>query len=94
MKLKIQLQHPNAKSPTYGTEGAACFDLPEPDTHCFDADTEQDVWSYSKELVEQMLAERAAVLNMALEFLQRVRHWDEGKPDLHDMKQAIRKVLG
>ena len=27
MKLKIQLQHPNAKSPTYGTEGAACFDL-------------------------------------------------------------------
>ena len=27
MKLKIQLQHPNAKAPTYGTEGAACFDL-------------------------------------------------------------------
>ena len=27
MKLKIQLQHPNAKAPTYGTEGAAAFDL-------------------------------------------------------------------
>lgn len=27
MKLKIQLQHPNAKQPTYGTDGAACFDL-------------------------------------------------------------------
>lgn len=27
MKLKIQLQHPNAKTPTYGTDGAGCFDL-------------------------------------------------------------------
>jgi len=27
MKLKIQLQHPNAKAPTYATEGAAAFDL-------------------------------------------------------------------
>lgn len=27
MKLKIQLQHQNAKTPTYGTDGAACFDL-------------------------------------------------------------------
>ena len=27
MKLRIQLQHPNAKSPTYATEGAAAFDL-------------------------------------------------------------------
>lgn len=27
MKLKIQLQHPNAKAPTYGTDGAAAFDL-------------------------------------------------------------------
>lgn len=27
MKLKIQLQHPSAKAPTYATEGAACFDL-------------------------------------------------------------------
>lgn len=30
---------------------------PEPDTHCFDEDTQSDVWSYSKELVEQMLAQ-------------------------------------
>lgn len=27
MNLNIQLQHPNAKTPTYGTDGAACFDL-------------------------------------------------------------------
>lgn len=27
INLKIQLQHPNAKQPTYGTDGAACFDL-------------------------------------------------------------------
>lgn len=27
MQLKIQLQHPAAKAPTYGTEGAGCFDL-------------------------------------------------------------------
>lgn len=27
MKLKIQLQHPGAKAPTYATDGAACFDL-------------------------------------------------------------------
>ena len=27
MKLKIQLQHPNAKAPTYATDGSACFDL-------------------------------------------------------------------
>lgn len=25
--MKITLQHPAAKAPTYGTEGAACFDL-------------------------------------------------------------------
>lgn len=27
MNLNIQLQHPNAKVPTYGTDGAACMDL-------------------------------------------------------------------
>ena len=27
MKLKICLQHPNAKAPTYATDGSACFDL-------------------------------------------------------------------
>lgn len=27
MKIKIQLQHPNAKAPTYATDGSACFDL-------------------------------------------------------------------
>lgn len=28
--------------------------LPEPDTHCFDEDTQTDVWSYSKELMIRM----------------------------------------
>ena len=27
MKIKVQKTHPNAKIPTYGTDGAACFDL-------------------------------------------------------------------
>lgn len=27
MKLRIQKTHPNAVTPTYGTDGAACFDL-------------------------------------------------------------------
>lgn len=27
MNIKIQLQHPNAKEPTYGSDGASCFDL-------------------------------------------------------------------
>ena len=27
MNIKIQLQHPNAKAPTYATDGSACFDL-------------------------------------------------------------------
>ena len=31
--------------------------MPEPDTHCYDDDTQKDVWSYSKELVEHMLAQ-------------------------------------
>ena len=27
--------------------------LPKPDTHCFDTDTDSDVWSYSPELVRE-----------------------------------------
>lgn len=27
MKIKIQLQHPQAKIPTYATDGSGCFDL-------------------------------------------------------------------
>ena len=29
--------------------------LPEPDTHCFDDDTNSDVWSYSPELVREIV---------------------------------------
>lgn len=31
------------------------YELPPPDTHCFDDDTGKDVWSYSKELVLEIL---------------------------------------
>lgn len=40
MKLKIQLQHPNAKTPTYGTDGAACFDLYAATVDCFETSSE------------------------------------------------------
>jgi hypothetical protein len=32
-------------------------------------------------------------MKQALEFLYRVRHWEEGKPDLHDMKEALRAAI-
>ena len=35
---------------------AAHRDLPPPDTHCFDEDTGKDVWSYSAELMREILA--------------------------------------
>ncbi len=68
--------------------------LPEPDTHCYDDDTQKDVWSYSKELVEQVLSERDAVLRQALDAL----YWTTpigGKPvkQTQDAMDAIRKVL-
>lgn len=35
--------------------------LPEPDTHCWDDDTSKDVWSYSAELMREIIAaDRAA----------------------------------
>ena len=34
-----------------------------------------------------------ALLEQELEFLNRVTHWQEGKPDLHDRKVRIRKAL-
>jgi hypothetical protein len=43
--------------------------------------------------MQAAIAKRDAVLKQALDFLQRVRYWGEGKPDLHDMKQAIKGVL-
>lgn len=52
----------------------------------------QAFWASERELLDQR-DERDAVLRQALEFLQRVRQWEEGKPDLHDTKQAIKKVL-
>ena len=68
--------------------------LPDPDTHCWDEDTQSDVWSYSKELVEHMLAERDAALKQALEAL----YWTTpigGKPvkQTQDAMDAIKKVL-
>jgi len=31
------------------------INLPKPDTHCFDDDTKSDVWSYSRELVREIV---------------------------------------
>lgn len=36
--------------------------LPPPDTHCFDEDTNMDVWSYSAPLVEQIVKQARADL--------------------------------
>lgn len=38
------------------------YELPKPDTHCFDTDTGLDVWSYS---IDQMLALRNQTLEDA-----------------------------
>ena len=64
--------------------------LPEPDTHCWDDDEQKDVWSYSTPLVEQMLAERDAVLKMALKALEVISSGvceaaHHTKKDQHDM---------
>ena len=63
--------------------------LPDPDTHCWDDDTQSDVWSYSKELVEHMLAERDAALKQALDALEVSWKTDEGEAAI----QVIRKLL-
>ena len=52
-KLKHQAQQPVQEPVCRGCG----MKLPDPDTHCWDEDTETEVWSYSKELVEQMLAQ-------------------------------------
>ena len=36
--------------------------LPPPDTHCFDEDTNMDVWSYSAPLVELIVKQARADL--------------------------------
>lgn len=41
--------------------------LPDPDTHCFDEDTGLDVWSYSKELVHDMLSTQQATIDRLTE---------------------------
>ena len=32
------------------------YQLPEPDTHCFDEDTQTDCWSFSREVMVQEIA--------------------------------------
>lgn len=38
-------------------------EMPEPDTHCFDTDAQQDVWSYSLGQLKEFIATRDAVIN-------------------------------
>jgi hypothetical protein len=44
--------------------------LPPPDTHCFDDDTNMDVWSYSAPLVEQIVKQAHADLEAEVKRLR------------------------
>lgn len=44
--------------------------LPEPDTHCEDLDTGQEVWSYSKELLQQAIRDALEEAAMVCEARQ------------------------
>lgn len=51
-------------------------------------------WAYSvRDDAAALLRQQDEALRMALEFFYRVRHWEEGKPDLHDVKTKIKEVL-
>ena len=51
--------------------------LPKPDTHCFDTDTDTDVWSYSPELVRETVLAHIDKLEAEVE---RLRKDAERKP--------------
>ncbi len=76
--------------------------LPIPDTHCFDEDTTPpaDVWSYSPDLVRQIIeADRAqrgdllhakrTALATLLDYVERSTHWREGGATRHDAMLAL-----
>jgi hypothetical protein len=69
--------------------------LPEPDTHCWDDDEQKDVWSYSKELAEQMLAESDAAIQLMQKdaaryhWLRNTDHWPAVFPD-YDEPEPLR----
>jgi hypothetical protein len=53
--------------------------IPKPDTHCFDTDTNKDVWSYSQ---EQLIAyARKAAESMRDECVIQVLHWNTSLTD-------------
>ena len=82
--------HPLYLAPPAQTPTVKEYLKVQPDTHCWDEDEQQDVWSYSKPMVEQMLAERDAVLRLALEAFDAVA----GKGKLCDAAiAAIKRVL-
>jgi len=45
--------------------------LPKPDTHCFDTDTDTDVWSYSPELVRETVLAHIDKLEAEVERLRK-----------------------
>ena len=49
--------------------------LPPPDTHCFDEDTNMDVWSYSAPLVEQIVKQARADLEAENARLREALDW-------------------
>jgi hypothetical protein len=41
----------------------------------------------------KLLRQQEAVIKQMLEFTQRIAHWQEGKPDLHDIKVMLKEIL-
>ncbi len=69
-------------------------ELPQPDTHCFDTDTDKDVWSYSK---EQVLALREATVEACAKMCDEtaVTHeqGDDAATGSYKCADAIRELL-
>jgi len=68
--------------------------LPKPDTHCFDTDTDSDVWSYSPELVrETVLTHIDKLEKLAEERLQNcaalVAEVERLRKDAEQMREAL-----
>jgi len=51
-----------------------------------------DIAHTCHESAVKIIAHRA-VMQQAQDFLYRVSHWEEGKPDLHDIKTALKEAL-
>jgi hypothetical protein len=55
---------------------------------------ERDALTLALHAASRVCDQDKALMREAHTFLHRVTHWQEGKPDLHDMKVALRARLG